>query len=43
VPTWTALQHRGSGAAIDADTLAIADEAVASGVPPVAAAARPKR
>ena len=43
VPTWTALQHRGSGAAVDADTLAIGDEAVASGVPPGAAAARPLR
>jgi hypothetical protein len=31
VPTWTALQHRGSGAAFDADTLASGDEAVASG------------
>ncbi len=42
VPTWTALQHRGSGAAVDADTLAIRNEAVASGVSPGAAAARPK-
>jgi hypothetical protein len=30
VPTWMALQHRGSAAAVDADTLAIGDEAVAS-------------
>jgi hypothetical protein len=39
---WTALQHRGSGAAFDADTLAIGDEAVASAVPPGAAADRPE-
>ena len=32
-----------SGAAVDADTLAIGDEAVASGVPPGAAATRPER
>ncbi len=43
VPTSTALQHRGSGAAVDVDTLAIGDEAVASGVSPGAAAARPIR
>ena len=42
-PTWTALRHRGSGAAVDADTLAIGDEAVASGVPGRVAAARPGR
>ena len=41
VPTWTVLQHRGSGAAVDADTLAIGDEAVADQVPSGAAAARP--
>ena len=34
MPKWTALEHPGSGAAVDADTLAIGDEAVASGVPP---------
>ncbi len=37
---WTALQYLGGRAAVDADTLAIADEAVAGGVPPGAAAAR---
>ncbi len=35
-----ALQHPGSGAAVDADALAIADEAATSGVPPGAAAGR---
>ena len=34
MPKWTALEHPGSGAAVDADTLAIGDEAVRSGVPP---------
>jgi len=34
------LQHPGSGAAVDADALAIGDEAVASGVRPGAAAGR---
>ena len=34
VPKWTTLEHPGSGGAVDADTLAIGDEAVASGVPP---------
>jgi len=43
VPTWMALRHRGSGAAVDADTLVIRDEAVASRVPPDTAAARPFR
>jgi hypothetical protein len=43
VPTSMALQHRASGAAVDSDTLAIGDEAVASGVLPGAAAARPKQ
>jgi hypothetical protein len=33
-PTWAALRHPGSGAALDAGGLAIGDEAVASGVPP---------
>ena len=38
-----ALQNPGSGAAVDADALAIGDEAVANGVPPGAAAGRPLR
>ena len=42
-PTWAAYRHPGSGAAVDADTLAIADEAVASGGSPSAAAGRPSQ
>ena len=33
MPTWRALRHRGSGAAVDADMPAIGDEAVASAGP----------
>jgi len=41
--TWMAFQERGNVAAVDADTLAIGNEAAAGGVPPSAAAARPQR
>jgi hypothetical protein len=43
VPTLTGLQHRWVGSAVDADTLAIGDEAVASGGSPSATADRPDR